>query len=265
MLFLLIICILNAIFDLSKGKPLDRVPLYGPTKLRETVSHFYLQFKMGKSLNVFCDESGDTGFEGKASKFYIVSLVFHDQSNDISSQISKFKNEPVFHVGPIIRREKENHNLSISERRILLNKILMFYTITPILHKEFVYKKREFEGDNDKLLIKLTKDISQFLLEHFDYFSSFKVINIYYDKGQQIVNKALIKSFGYLPLNVVFKKNVKNENYRLAQVADYITSIYLTHLNILNGLLSKSEELFFSNKSIFKRLYFKTLRKKEFK
>ena len=57
---------------------------------------------MKKVLSVFIDESGDTGFEFGASKYYVVSLVFHEQNNDISSQLNKFKDDPIFHVGPII-------------------------------------------------------------------------------------------------------------------------------------------------------------------
>lgn len=67
----------------------------------------FLLFKMKKILSVFVDESGDTGFENGASKYYVVSLVFHEQNNDISSQLNKFKSDPVFHVGPIIRKEDE--------------------------------------------------------------------------------------------------------------------------------------------------------------
>ena len=51
---------------------------------------------MKKVLSVFIDESGDMGFEFDASKYYVVSLVFHEQNNDISSQLNKFKDDPVF-------------------------------------------------------------------------------------------------------------------------------------------------------------------------
>ena len=67
---------------------------------------------MKKVLSVFIDESGDTGFEFGASKYYVVSLVFHEQNNDISSQLNKFKDDPVFHVGPIIWREDNFKNKS---------------------------------------------------------------------------------------------------------------------------------------------------------
>ena len=44
---------------------------------------------MKKVLSVFIDESGDTGFEFGASKYYVVSLVFHEQNNDINNAVKK--------------------------------------------------------------------------------------------------------------------------------------------------------------------------------
>ena len=219
---------------------------------------------MKKVLSVFVDESGDTGFEYGASKYYVVSLVFHEQNNNISSQLNKFKDDPVFHVGPIIRKENEFKDLGLTERKRYLNKVLILFTILPILHKEFIYKKKEFDGDDAKTLARLAKDIHSFLVQHYDYFSSFDLINLYYDKGQQIVHKALAQAFGISGYPVEFKKDVKQENYRLAQVADYITSIRLTELKLSKGELSKSEERFFENKKIFKRVYLRSLYKKEF-
>lgn len=236
----------------------------GPAKPRETVSlFFYLRWK--KILSVFVDESGDTGFENGASKYYVVSLVFHEQNNDISSQLNKFKSDPVFHVGPIIRKEDDYKNMNISERKRYLNKILILYSILPVLHKEFEYKKKEFDENKAKTLLRLAKDIHTFLLLHKEYFSSFDLINIYYDKGQQIVYSALAQAFGNSGLNVEFKAGVKNNSYRLAQVADYITSIKLTEMKMVNGGLSNSEEKFFENKKVFKRVYLRSLKKKEFK
>lgn len=219
---------------------------------------------MMKVLSVFIDESGDTGFEYGASKYYVVSLVFHKQNNDISSQLNKFKDDPVFHVGPIIRREDEFKEMGLSERKRYLNKILILYTILPIMHKEFVYKKKEFAEDDAKTLARLAKNIHSFLMQHYEYFSTFDLINVYYDKGQQIVHKALAQAFGISGYPVEFKKGVKQEKYRLAQIADYITSIRLTELKLTAGELSKSEERFFENRKVFKRVYLRSLNKKEF-
>ena len=220
---------------------------------------------MEKVLSVFIDESGDTGFEFGASKYYVVSLVFHEQNNDISSQLNKFKDDPVFHVGPIIRREDKFRELELPERKKYLNKVLILYTILPIVHKEFIYKKKEFDEDYAKTLARLAKDIHSFLMQNSNYFLMFDLINVYYDKGQQIVHKALAQAFGISGFPVEFKKDVKQENYRLAQIADYITSIRLTELKISAGMLSKSEEIFFENRKVFKRVYLRSLNKKEFK
>lgn len=45
-----------------------------------------------KRLSVFIDESGDLGEYNKVTEFYVVSFVFHDQSNNISGQIGKLDN-----------------------------------------------------------------------------------------------------------------------------------------------------------------------------
>ena len=60
---------------------------------------------MEKILSVFIDESGDFGFIKDASKYYLIILVFHDQKDNISSNIERIKDKPVFHAGPIIRRD----------------------------------------------------------------------------------------------------------------------------------------------------------------
>ncbi|MCI6703500.1 MAG: hypothetical protein SOU06_05655 [Bulleidia sp.] len=45
-----------------------------------------------KELSVFVDESGDFGEYDYHSPFYIISLVFHDQVYDISSDLAHLEN-----------------------------------------------------------------------------------------------------------------------------------------------------------------------------
>lgn len=45
---------------------------------------------MEKVLSVFVDESGETGDSGQTSKYYIVSFTFHNQSDDITSQLDSW-------------------------------------------------------------------------------------------------------------------------------------------------------------------------------
>ncbi len=81
-----------------------------------------------KTLSVFIDESGDFGkFDSKAPCYY-VSMVLHDQSVDISSEIAKLEQRVsnygfphhAIHVGPIIRREKIYSNELMEKRKALL-------------------------------------------------------------------------------------------------------------------------------------------------
>lgn len=42
-----------------------------------------------RELSIFIDESGDFGPFEKHSPFYVLSLVFHDQSDDIGGHLHK--------------------------------------------------------------------------------------------------------------------------------------------------------------------------------
>ena len=45
---------------------------------------------MTKELSIFIDESGDFGEYAPYSPYYIIGLVLHDQSDDISTKIDYF-------------------------------------------------------------------------------------------------------------------------------------------------------------------------------
>jgi hypothetical protein len=61
-------------------------------------------------LSIFVDESGDFGEYNHHSPYYIITMVFHNQNNDITEHIKKFNCELAFlgfesehcvHNGPI--------------------------------------------------------------------------------------------------------------------------------------------------------------------
>ena len=76
-------------------------------------------------LSVFVDESGDFGEYDYHAPYYIISLVFHNQSHDIQFDLSHFNDELAYlnlsnhcvHAGPIIRSEEEYKGMSLDERR----------------------------------------------------------------------------------------------------------------------------------------------------
>ena len=87
-----------------------------------------------KEFSVFIDESGDYGEYQHHSPYYIVSMVFHDQSKSIADSVSKLNQELSYmnldglciHTGPIIRMEEIYNVMSKKERRTILNKLVAF-------------------------------------------------------------------------------------------------------------------------------------------
>ena len=81
--------------------------------------------KFMNELSIFVDESGDFGVYDYRSPYYIISLVFHAQNNDIQSDLNRLESELNYlglpehcvHAGPIIRSENEYKELSLEDRR----------------------------------------------------------------------------------------------------------------------------------------------------
>lgn len=54
-----------------------------------------------KELSIFVDESGDFGEYAQHSPYYIVSMILHDQENDISANIARLDCRFRFNSTPI--------------------------------------------------------------------------------------------------------------------------------------------------------------------
>lgn len=73
--------------------------------------------------SVFVDESGDFGEYDYHAPYYIIFLMFHNQNNDIQSDLSHFNDELAYinltnhcvHASPIIRSEEEYKGMSLDE------------------------------------------------------------------------------------------------------------------------------------------------------
>ena len=109
---------------------------------------------------------------------------------------------------------------------------------------------------------RLSRQISQFVREHYEEFLSFDDVKIYYDNGQVEVSKILSSVFNALLPNPIFRK-VMPSDYKLFQAADLFCTMFLIELKLNSGILSKSEDMFFGNNRDLKKNYLKPLRKKE--
>lgn len=186
-----------------------------------------------KELSVFVDESGDFGQYDYHCPFYIVSIVFHEQTNDLSESLSNLERklseigygDLCVHFGPIIRSEAEFRNESIDTRKKILMRMMSLVRNADIEYETLCVEKKHIEDDVE-LVLKLSKQLSAIIKSHLDYFQSFDAIKIYYDNGQAQVRRLLTSVFGVLLENVKFK-TVSPSDYRLFQVADLVCTMKL--------------------------------------
>ena len=221
-----------------------------------------------KELSVFIDESGDFGEITEQPAYYLVTLLFHDQKNEIASSIKKLEDSTknsgfdfeYIHTGPVIRREDVFSGLSIDERRKLLFKMLNFITSTPIPYEVAVVNRKE-APDKISLSGRLGREISNVIEKNKSFFDRFDKIIVYYDNGQIELGSILNTVFSIHFSNVEFRK-AEPQKYRLLQAADFICSMELLKIKKNENRLSKSEKQFFYKPQELKKTFFKTVDKK---
>ena len=221
-----------------------------------------------KELSIFIDESGDFGEVKENPSYYLVTLVFHNQSNDISEQVKKLEESihsagfqvEYIHTGPVIRREEVFQSLTIDERRKLLFKLLNFMNSCPISCETIVVNRKEAK-DKISLSGKLGREISKMMMKHEHYFNQFDKIIVYYDNGQIELSAILNTVFSIQFSNVEFRK-AEPQKYRLLQTADFICSMELLRIKKQENRLSKSEEKFFYKPQELKKTFFRAIEKK---
>ncbi len=220
-------------------------------------------------LSIFIDESGDFGRYDYHSPYYIISMIMHDQSINLSPELNKlnirltqmgYPNHCI-HSGPIIRQEDEYHFISLSERQKIFKTLVSFLRNIDFKFATFYIDKKQII-DKKSLSIKLSNQISTYIKSNYSFFLSYDTIKIYYDNGQIEVSKLLATVFHTLMDNVEFRKVMPAE-YRLFQVADLICTLKLIELKMNNHTLSKSELLFFQDERTLKKNYLKPLNLKK--
>ena len=82
------------------------------------------------------------------------------------------------HAGPLIRREKEYKNFSISDRKAIFDNLFYFVRNVDILYHSIVIEKRELRKEID-LNIQITKQLPAFLNNHLEYFMKYNRIAVY--------------------------------------------------------------------------------------
>lgn len=262
----MVICVYKVVFALPRAGRKTRVHRYGVG-----VPHlFLLSWRVMSELSIFIDESGDFGEYQPIAPYYIVTMVFHDQSKDINDCLVSLEHELAYlgypqhclHAGPIIRMESEFKYEDIVVRRKILMKMMGFVRKTKIKFKSFYIEKRNVEDITDATG-KLSKQIGEWVKNNYEMLLSYDIVKIYYDNGQVELSRILASVFNVLLPSVVTKKVVPSD-YRLFQAADFICTMKLSELKLEKHTLSIQEQRFFGGEDGLSKNYLKDLKKYEF-
>lgn len=185
-----------------------------------------------KELSVFVDESGDLGGE---SKFYLLTLVFHDQSDDLSHTISLYEQslasqglpDVPFHFNPLLRANEGYWNLDASQRSKLLMSFSTFAQHSPFSYHVLAYRKGRYES-TDALARAMKRDLTEFLFDNLD---------------------------------TMMYREVHPSEYRMFQIADFACGIELTALKYENHEETPTDRRFFGQWCDFKKNYLRKLRR----
>jgi len=244
----------------------DRVPLR-----RGDTPPFSMQWDNMKELSIFVDESGDFGDYFHYCPYYIVILVFHDQSKDITSSVNrldeKFKHTKLpfgpVHAGPLIRNEGVYKSLTLQERRFLFNALYYFIKNADISYIPIIVEKKQLDSKFD-LHRRINRHLFNFLKDNLDVLLPCERIVIYYDNGQMDLTKILASAFDTVVGDVEFKKAVPVK-YKLSQAADMLCTLELLSIKSEQKLLSNSELLFFKSSKELSKSYLRGIQHKLYK
>ena len=220
-----------------------------------------------KELSIFVDESG--GQDGH-SKYYVLTLVFHDQDDAIVDEIAKYRRgiaessreDIPFHASPLMNGHDAYENLDFKTRKLYFSRFFLLLQHLPIRYAAFVYRRSEL-GDKDAFVAKMRQDVISLLLDRLEFFQLFDKVKIYYDDGQEMVAKALRGAVErVLSKNGYLYRKTKAADYILEQAADMLCALELAACKFRNKEATRTDEKMFGGSRAFKNNYMKAIKRK---
>ena len=230
--------------------------------------------KEDKTLSVFVDESGTFRYPDPSSRYYIVTLVFHDQSFDIATFVRDLDSatermglDPAIfasHAGPLIRKEKMFAPFR-REWRAKVFKLLFDFARRVDFKYHCLCVDKKYISSTLHIVSSLQTELSAFLVSRKTQLDQFDKIKVYYDCGQSPITNLLHKTLtADIGDKVEFVQDVKPQNYKLFQVSDLLCTTSLIERRLANGeRMTESEHAFFGGTRLFKRNILKYLKSKE--
>jgi hypothetical protein len=218
-------------------------------------------------LSIFIDESGG---DDLVNRHYLLTLVLHDQSEDITEGIARYEASLAqrglpdipLHASPLMNGHDDYHGMSAADRARLLYAFRVFFRHLPIRYKTFVFDTSRYAGVTE-VSDAMRRELVNFLFDNLALVQSFGAVKIYYDGGQSSITTALHKAIDYVVArNAVAYRPSTPADYRLAQAADYICTVELTELKYESGRATATDEKFFGGHGKFRKGVLKEVRRK---
>lgn len=225
-----------------------------------------------KILSVFVDESGILSDQDGSSRFYILTLVFHDQSFDVGHQVELLNRDLdsvgianlCFHAAPIIRANGSFEFMNWDLRRKIFSRMMGFARSVDFEYHCIVVDKK-FVNTSDQIISKLESQLENWVNESNLRFEEFQLIKVYYDCGQKRITNLLHTFFNkHKSLVVDFAQAVEPRKYKLFQVADLVCTLKLLEIKLQYGIgLAPCENRFFGGPKAFKHNILRRIKRKE--
>lgn len=219
------------------------------------------------ALSVFCDEAGQ---QDMSAGYYLLTLVLHDQAESLGLTMADYESrlrrsnlpDIPFHMVDLLQGHGDYEDMTLFDRKSLLTFFGVFIRKAPIRYKTFVYRKFDV-ANAETLSARMRRDIVDFIYDHLEWFQGYDCVPVYYDEGQQVVTRALHRAFDFmLPGGHVEYKQLRYQDRRLAQAADYFCSIELAAMRYEAGEESPTYLKFYGTRGAFKKNWLKQARRK---
>ena len=154
-----------------------------------------------RELSVFIDESGSDGLK---DKYYLVTLVLHEQSDGLSEGIRLYEQslsekglpDIPFHASPLLNGHDDYTGMELAERKRLLSAFRVFFRHMPVKYTCIALKTKEHPA-TDEISNTMRRRLVDFLFDELPYFQGFDAVKIYYDNGQQSIAEGVHKAVDY--------------------------------------------------------------------
>lgn len=153
-----------------------------------------------RELSIFVDESGS---DGLSDRHYLLTVVMHDQSENIANSIAAYEGalrakglpDIPFHASPLMNGKDQYSGLDLRTRKMMLGSFRVFFRHMPVKYHTFAYATKQF-ASLDKLAGAMRRDIVNFLFDNLAELQSYDMVKVYYDNGQRSIARSSTRCRG---------------------------------------------------------------------